>query len=270
MNRFRAYIPFSKGGFLTAIAYRTHILGFLVGELLFSFIMYYLWKTVFANTGGTLLGFTFSDMVVFIFLSNATRFLIHSEATYTVAEEIMEGSISMRLIKPVRLDLSLMFTDLGGTILTFLLIFIPMLIGIEIYRYVEFGVWMISPVKILLFLFSASLSFLVNFYFDLCFGFMAFFLKNLWGFSILKQSMVNFLSGSMIPLDFLPKIFADPIKLMPFASISYTPVMIFMGKYSGSTMVNAIILQLFWVVILYLISSLIFSIAKRYLSVQGG
>lgn len=176
----------------------------------------------------------------------------------------------MRLIKPVRLDLSLMFTDLGGTILTFLLIFIPMLIGIEIYRYVEFGVWMISPLKILLFLCSASLSFLVNFYFDLCFGFMAFFLKNLWGFSILKQSMVNFLSGSMIPLDFLPKIFADPIKLMPFASISYTPVMIFMGKYSGSTMVNAIILQLFWVVILYLISSLIFSIAKRYLSVQGG
>jgi ABC-2 type transport system permease protein len=81
MSRIKAYIPFSKGGFLTAIAYRTHILGFLVGELLFSFIMYYLWKTVFANTGGTLLGFTFSDMVVFIFLSNATRFLIHSEAT---------------------------------------------------------------------------------------------------------------------------------------------------------------------------------------------
>ena len=35
MNRIKAYIPFSKGGFLTAIAYRTHILGFLVGELLF-------------------------------------------------------------------------------------------------------------------------------------------------------------------------------------------------------------------------------------------
>ena len=156
MNRIKAYIPFSKGGLLTAIAYRTHILGFLVGELLFSFIMYYLWKTVFANTGGTLLGFTFADMVVFIFLSNATRFLIHSEATYTVAEEIVEGSISMRLIKPVRLDLSLMFTDLGGTILTFVLIFIPMLIGIEVYRYFEFGVWMISPVRILLFLFSAG------------------------------------------------------------------------------------------------------------------
>jgi ABC-2 type transport system permease protein len=142
--------------------------------------MYYLWKTVFANTGGTLLDLHFPIWSFSYFLSNATRFLIHSEATYTVAEEIVEGSISMRLIKPVRLDLSLMFTDLGGTILTFLLIFIPMLIGIEIYRFVEFGVWMISPVRILLFLFSASLSFLVNFYFDLCFGFMAFFLKNLW------------------------------------------------------------------------------------------
>jgi ABC-2 type transport system permease protein len=99
---------------------------------------------------------------------------------------------------------------------------------------------------------------------------MAFFLKNLWGFSILKQSMVNFLSGSMIPLDFLPKIFADPIKLMPFASISYTPVMIFMGKYSSQVLVNALLLQAFWVLMLFLLSTLIFAIAKRHLSVQGG
>jgi ABC-2 type transport system permease protein len=70
--------------------------------------------------------------------------------------------------------------------------------------------------------------------------------------------MVNFLSGSMIPLDFLPKIFADPIKLMPFASISYTPVMIFMGKYSGMTVFNAMALQIFWVIMLYLLSVLIF------------
>jgi ABC-2 type transport system permease protein len=99
---------------------------------------------------------------------------------------------------------------------------------------------------------------------------MAFFLKNLWGFSILKQSMVNFLSGSMIPLDFLPRIFADPIKLMPFASISYTPVMIFMGKYNGASLISAMLLQVFWVIMLYAISSLIYTIAKRYLSVQGG
>jgi ABC-2 type transport system permease protein len=74
----------------------------------------------------------------------------------------------------------------------------------------------------------------------------------------------------MIPLDFLPKVFANPIKLMPFASISYTPVMIFMGKYNGTALISAMLLQAFWVFMLYLISTLIFSVAKRYLSVQGG
>ena len=44
---------------------------------------------------------------------------------------------------------------------------------------------------------------------------------------------VLFLLQMLVPLAFLPKGLAAVLNLLPVASLSYTPVMIYMGMYSG-------------------------------------
>ncbi len=267
----KIYFPFTRAGIQEMLAYRLNFLGFFLGELFYCFVMYYVWKAVFNSSGsGTFMDFSMNDMVVYLFVSNITGYLTYSSVCEYIGEEIKDGSISMRLVKPVDFDLSYLFKEFGNLIITLVIIFVPMIIGIEIYRYCASGFIMFNIVNFLLYLLSMVFAYLLSFYLNLCFGFIAFFVKNLWGFNLLKQILIKFLSGSLIPLAFMPGALKQILEFMPFASLSYTPVMLYMGKYDTAQIVFNLALQLFWMLVFFLLSKLVWKKAIEYLSIQGG
>lgn len=58
------------------------------------------------------------------------------------------------------------------------------------------------------------------------------------------------MSGSLIPLAFFPKVVSAILPLLPFSSLIYTPVMIIVGKYDASQMLQALLLQFFWLLVM--------------------
>ena len=58
------------------------------------------------------------------------------------------------------------------------------------------------------------------------------------------------MSGSLIPLAFFPKVVSAILPLLPFSSLIYTPVMIIVGKYDASQMLQALFLQFFWLLVM--------------------
>ena len=267
----RRYVPFMKAGIQNLVIYRLNFIGFVIGGLIYCFVMFYLWKAVFdSNGGGAFLGFSMTDMVIYLFLSNTTGQLIFSNVSNDVGEEIRDGSITMRLLKPVNTDLSYMFTELGTVLMKLVVLLFPMILGLEIYRCFITGTLMFSAVNCLIYLFSAVLAYIISFRVNLCFGFIAFYVKNLWGIGILKNSVINFLSGSLIPLAFMPEGLRVCLEYLPFASMSYTPVMIYMGKYGTYEMLFRIGIQIVWAILMYGLSKLIWFGAIKKLCVQGG
>ncbi len=268
---FRTYIPFSRAGVQELIAYRVNFLCFLIGEIMSAFIMFFVWKAVFNSTGEkAFMGFTMEDMVVYLFISFLTGYLTYSDGAFSIGEEIVDGSIAMRMIKPCSFDMCFLFQELGNRLISIAMIFVPIVAGVEIYRYVITGVLRFDIRFFLLYLLSLVFAYLISFYFNVCYGFMAFFFKNLWGTSLIKETLVSFLSGAVIPLAFLPKGLALVLNFLPFASLSYTPVMIYMGMYSVSQIIYSLLLQLFWLIVMYLLSKLVWRSAVKRLSVQGG
>ncbi|MDE5779975.1 MAG: ABC-2 family transporter protein [Lachnospiraceae bacterium] len=267
----RMYGAFTNAGIQDFIAYRASFVGFFLGEILICFVMYFIWKAVYASAGNsTFMGFSMVDMMVYIFLTNIAGFLTGTDSTYSIAEEIKDGSIIMRLIKPVKVDLSFLFFELGNKVMIISCVFIPVILGLEIYRYVMLGYVAFNPVRLILFMFSISISYLLAFYLNLIFGYLAFFLLNLWGFNILKESIIKFFSGAIIPLAFFPEVVRNIFEYLPFASLTYTPVMIYMEKYNGSTLLLNLGLQLLWLSFFIWLSKLIWKWAERRLAVQGG
>ena len=114
------------------------------------------------------------------------------------------------------------------------------------------------------------LAYLINFFFNICFGFLAFVIKYLWGANMMKNCIVGFLSGAIIPLSFLPETLGRIFMLLPFASLNYTPVMIYMGVYQGTELLYYIGLQVFWALFFFGLSKLLWVVSVRRLSVQGG
>lgn len=267
----RMYGAFTNAGIQDFIAYRASFVGFFLGEILMCFVMYFIWNAVYASTGdSTFMGFSMVDMMVYIFLTNIAGFLTGTDSTYSIAEEIKDGSIIMRLIKPIKVDMSFLFFELGNKVMIISCVFVPVILGLEIYRYAVLGYVAFNPIRLLIFMFSISISYLLAFYLNLIFGYLAFFLLNLWGFNILKESVIKFFSGAIIPIAFFPGIVRNIFEYLPFASLTYTPVMIYMEKYNGSTLLLNLGLQLLWLSVFIFISKCIWRWAERRLAVQGG
>lgn len=268
---FRTYKPFTRAGVQEMVAYRANFICFFIGEIMSAFIMYFVWKAVFLSSGSeTFMGFTMEDMVVYLFISFLTDYLTYSDGAFAVGEEIVEGSIAMRMIRPCSFEMSFLFQEIGNRLISAAMIFAPMVVGVEIYRYAITGAVRFHLGYFLIYIVSMLIAYMISFYFNVCYGFMAFFFKNLWGTSLIKETLVSFLSGGMIPLAFLPSGLAAVLNFLPFASLRYTPIMIYMGMYSPSEIAWRMGLQVFWLVVMFALSKLIWHSAVKHLSVQGG
>ena len=275
MSRFRRFIrtyrPFTRAGMQELVAYRANFICFFIGEILSAFIMYFVWKAVFLSSDSdTVMGFTMEDMVVYLFIVFLTGYLTYSDGAFSVGEEIIEGSIAMRMIRPCSFEMSFLFQEIGNRIISVAIIFVPMVGGVEIYRYVTTGSVRFNLMYFGFYILSTVIAYLISFYFNVCYGFMAFFFKNLWGTTLIKDTIVGFLSGSTIPLAFLPAGLAAVLNFLPFASLAYTPVMIYMGMYSIGEIFAYLGLQVFWLLVMIGASRLIWNSAVKHLTVQGG
>ncbi|MDO5123240.1 MAG: ABC-2 family transporter protein [Eubacteriales bacterium] len=265
----RLYKPFTNAGIQEMVVYRVNFLFFLLGEIMKCFVMFFVWKAVFESSNGeTLYGFTYPQMVVYLFISFLCGYLSYSDGSYAIGKEVLDGSIAMRMIKPVNFDMCFLFQELGSKIIQVTMIFLPITVGVELFRFFTSGE-ILAVHHLLLFIVSMILAYGINFYFNLSYGFLAFFLKNLWGTDIIKGVIIDFLSGATIPLAFMGG-FGKILGFLPFASLSYTPVMIYMGMYDTKQILFYLGLQVIWLGVFILISKLVLKSAMKRLVVHGG
>ncbi len=272
MSKFlKIYRPFIGAGLQEATTYRANWFFGLIGNVMACFVSYFIWKAVFVSNGSeTINGFSMPQMMVYIFLIFLTSLIISSGGTYDIGEEIRDGSIAMRMIKPISYNATFLFQEIGNKIMTVCIIIVPLIVGVEIVRTVIMGRLEFNIIQFALYIISCVMAYLVNFFFNICFGFIAFVIKYLWGANLMKNCIVGFLSGSAIPLAFLPPVLEKVFLFLPFASLNYTPVMIYMGMYKGAELAFYLGLQLFWVLAFWGLSKLLWKVSARHLCVQGG
>ncbi len=209
-------------------------------------------------------------MSLYVFLSFYVSIFTRSGSNGIVGDEVKSGTIAMRLLKPISFSATYLYEELGRKIIQIVMISVPILGGILLFQFFNSHEVPFNLVNFVLFFVSSTLAYLLNFYFNLCFGFSAFILKNLWGANLMKNSIVNFMSGTLIPLSFFPDIISRILQFSPFASLIYTPVTIYLGRYTLAVALELIALQVFWVLFFYGLSQLIWRVSIKHLTVQGG
>jgi ABC-2 type transport system permease protein len=86
----------------------------------------------------------------------------------------------------------------------------------------------------------------------------------------LQFSVATFFSGALVPLEIMP-VWLQKITLsMPFAQALYVPVSLLSGITPLSAMPQLWLTQALWLLGLLLGSRLIFRVAVRKITVQGG
>ena len=270
-RKLKIYLPFVNAGMQEVATYRVNWIFFMLGEALSCFVTYFIWAAVYSSgSKESMNGFTMPQMIVYIVLMFLTGTIIASDGAFVVGEEIRDGSIIMRMIKPVSYNATFLFQELGNKLPTEIAIAVPMIITVEVIRTVMSGMFEFNVLRLVLYILSCALAYLINFYFNICFGFIAFVIKYLWGANMMKNVVVGFLSGMVIPLSFLPEAIEKVFLFLPFSSLNYTPVMIYMGKYGGTELLYCVGLQIFWVLFFFGLSKLLWKASVKRLSAQGG
>ncbi len=87
----------------------------------------------------------------------------------------------------------------------------------------------------------------IGFFFEASVGMVGFRFLEITSILWIVMTLNFFISGQMLPLDFLPPFWAGLLKLLPFQYMAYFPAVIFLEKVKGWDLVMGLALEVFWV-----------------------
>jgi ABC-2 type transport system permease protein len=114
------------------------------------------------------------------------------------------------------------------------------------------------------------LGLLVSFAWRFLVNLAAFWTPNAVGVGRFAFSLTWVLSGFIMPLRFLPDWFVTFCQFTPFPAMVNTSVEIYLGLLTGPALIQALLVQLGWFILLTLISHLVLRAGVRRLVIQGG
>lgn len=269
-NYLSSYFPFISNTLKGTMAYRLAFVVSLFSRFLTLLVSYYLWKAIYASSNTDVIrGFTFDQMTVYIsvtFLISIMIGMSGGSIANNISWDVLGGNIAMYLIKPISYRGVKLSENIGMLISSIVTRVLPYYILFIILGFIH----VTSISTMFYFLCSCVLSFLCMFYFGFCFGLMSFYTTYFFGLNLAMNVVINFFSGSLIPLTFLPEGFEKIIRILPFASLTYTPLMIYLEKVKGQELLFSMALQLAWILIFYILGAIIWKKAIKKLTIQGG
>ena len=262
----RKYLAFTRGSFMVGLVYRFGPLLSLIGNFIYLGVAYYLWHSIYKNSD-TLRSMTFNETFLYVAIGSAVFILLKTYVDWEVSYEIREGIISTYMTKPLDYQTYILFTSLGQTLMSLMVITIPTLLIITLV----FKVAIPLGIGTLLFPFSLLLAFVISFCFDYFIGILAFYTESVWGLSTTKEIIILALSGALIPLQFFPAKLQSILLLLPFQTIYHTPLMMLTKPdQDPQIFVSMLIVQVIWAVVLYALTRLFFEQAVKVLRIAGG
>ncbi|MEW5976062.1 MAG: ABC-2 family transporter protein [Acidobacteriota bacterium] len=260
------YLAFGRVAFLQILAYRLRYLTGIVSYLVNVTVYYFIWKALFRESA-SIRGFTFSQMMTYVAVGWIIRTFYFNNIDREIANDVQQGHIASKLARPINYQWMSIAQAAGESVFRMLMFTIPTGVLILLVYPVE------APASVLtaaVFVFSLLLAFFILAGLNFIIGTCAVYLHSILGLIRAKYFLVEVLSGLVIPINFFPDELARISSFLPFQHISYTPLMIYMGKIGATDLFVSLALQTAWALVLILLGALFWRRAIRKLVVQGG
>jgi ABC-2 type transport system permease protein len=251
---------------MACFAYRGHFYFSLAGTAIYLVVAWFLWKAVYAS-GGTIGGLTFVQAYLYVGISMSLYGLMQTGTDFQLNNMVRSGDLLRFLTKPIDFKSQLFADIMGNGIVNGIMIAIPSLVLV----YALSGSGAPPLERMLLFIPSIAIGFLLNFFFDFLAGLSVFLTHSIAGISNTKQTTVMFLSGAIVPLPFFPSGMRRVLEWLPFQALYNTPARLLTdGSLGTAETLMFFLKQAAWLLVFYLLVRLLFSAALKRVVVNGG
>lgn len=266
MSSLRGFLALMRGSLMVGFIYRFGFLFTILGNIVYMAVAYYLWRSIYGSSE-TLRGLTFEETYLYVSMGSVVFILLKTYADQIIGYEIREGLIAVYLTKPMDYQWFSLAVSIGGALMNLAAVTLPTILMIVMV----FRIPIQPGPGLLLFPFSLAAAFLISFNFDYMVGVLAFYSESNWGLSTTKEIIIALLSGALIPLQFFPDAIRAVLLNLPFQSIYFTPLMMVARPgQSWEALLGMLGVQLFWAVVTYILSRLLYNQAVKVLRVAGG
>ena len=262
----RGYLAVMRGNIMVGMAYRLGFLFNILGNIIYLGVAFYLWKSIYKHTD-VIRGLTFNETFLYVGLGSAIFILLKTYIDWILSNDIREGAIASYLIKPIDFGLYILFSTIGSLLINLAAITIPTLFMLIFVFKVSF---VLGPGSIV-FPLSLLMAFWVSFFIDYFVGLLGFYSESVWGLSTVKEIIVTVFSGALIPLQFFPDAMQKVLLWLPFQAIYHTPLMmVTRPDQNWNIFLSMLLVQFFWVVVLFIVTRLFYNQAIKVLRISGG
>lgn len=262
----KKYIALFKCCVQESMIYRWNFFIGIISKLAFTLVMFYIWQMMFTSHE-VINGYTWESMKMYLFVSFLCTSTISWNAEMGMAKKIINGTITVDLIKPINIRLMTLVQAVGSSFFSNVFA-ISIVVGLALFVFnvpfpTDYKVWA-------MFVISLTFSFLLNFILTYIFSLFCFWTSNAYGVATARSTIANFFSGALVPLEMFPPFLANLAFMLPFKGIVYIPTAIFIGKLEGIAWAKALGGQMIWLIALWGLSSLLWQKAVKQVTINGG
>ncbi len=215
-------------------------------------------------------GYDATDAVTYVWLGQAllmTTALWGGGTTDDLADRIRSGDVAVDLYRPVGLVGWYLAGDLGRAVYHVISRgVLPTIVGLLLFDIAMPA----TPAAAVGFALSLTLAVVTSFGIRFMVACSAFWLLDQTGLRTLSGVLAIFLSGMTLPLVIFPEPLRSIALALPWASYLQTPADIWLGQRTGLAMVEGLLVQVVWAVVLLALCQVVLNAATRKVVVQGG
>jgi ABC-2 type transport system permease protein len=212
-------------------------------------------------------GISLEGAITYTGLTQAVIAFLSMFSWYEVMNSVYSGDVASDLLKPMNYFSFWLAQDLGRAIASLLTRGLTVMIAYALFFDIvlprSVGQWLALGVAL-------GLGWLVSFAWRFLVNLASFWTPNAFGVVRLGLILSWFLSGFLMPLRFFPDWFVRLAHLTPFPHTVNTIVEVYLGVVTGPALIQALLSQLVWILLLVGAGQLVLRAGVRRLVIQGG
>lgn len=263
----RTYLELVRAGFARQANYRLAMLAGLVTNIVFGFIRAAILFAAVDSAGGTLGGYTTGTISSYVWLSQGLLGCIELSGRAEIGDRVRTGDVAIDFTRPVDLQTWHLAEDMGRAAYTLIPRGLPsVLIG-------ALTLGLVLPDTVLPYVLgvvSIVLGVAISFYGRYAVNILGFWLMDTRGARTLYIVTSGFLAGLYVPVSLFPHWLHTVAYCTPFPSILQTPINVISGRTDSVESLQAVAMQVGWVVAVCLLGRWLTSAGRRKLVLNGG
>jgi ABC-2 type transport system permease protein len=262
----RLYLELARRSFQQQFSYRGATLAGIFTNGVFGIMIASVFLALYRsqNGDGDVAGWSRDQTITLVWINQSLLMTVYMWGWWEVTRNIQSGAIVNELLKPYDYFSYWLSRDLGRALAHFFIRGIPTFtVGIIFFD-------LLPPenlTRAIVFPLSVALAVVTSFCVRFIANVFGFWVIDYRGLAMMFAAVVNFFSGFLAPLAFLPGPVKTIANVLPFRSIIMIPNEIYLGQI---TIWEGLGFQILWIAVLVFAGRYLMSLGERQLVVQGG